>query len=469
MGLLFPVITFPYVTRVLMAEGIGQVNFFISIIGYVTLITGLGIPIYGVREIARVRDNIVDLSKTTIEILSLNLLLNIVGYIIIFFLCFTIDQIRCNIGLFLLLSASIFLTTIGCNWFYSGIENFKFITIRGVFVRLFSLIILFLLVRSKDDLFYYGLFTIVTNAGSNIINLLWLRHHINIKNINLHDLNIQRHFKPAFAVFMFSIVSSIYLNLDKVMLGFLKDSISVGYYTAASQLSHILLALVISLGTVVLPRSSNLVKNGKFDEFYVITEKSYNFILCLSLPIVTGCIVMAPFLIQVLCGDSFKPSVETLRIISPIIIFIGVSQLIGMQILYPLGKIMLVTLSTCTGAALNLILNFTLIPFFSQNGAAFATVIAEFSVTFTIIILSRKYIKFRLMSTSLFRYLIASLAMATISICFIYNTYFDDYIYFIIVPIIAIPVYFTSLYVLRDRLILESINLLKNTIKEKHG
>ena len=147
-GFLFPMITFPYVSRVIMAEGLGQVQFYNSIINYVVLLTGLGIPLYATREIARVRDNLKDLSKTTTEIIFLNLILNILGYAAVFIMCFTIDEVMHNIPLFLLLSTSIVLTTIGCTWFFSGVEDFKYITIRGLVVRIVSTIFLFLFVKT---------------------------------------------------------------------------------------------------------------------------------------------------------------------------------------------------------------------------------------------------------------------------------------------------------------------------------
>ena len=142
-GFLFPMITFPYVSRVIMADGLGQVQFYSSIINYVVLLTSLGIPLYATREIARIRDNITDLSRTTTEIIFLNLILNVLGYAVIFIMCFTIDEVKQNIPLFLLLSTSIILTTIGCPWFFSGVEDFKYVTIRGIIIKVLCIIFLY--------------------------------------------------------------------------------------------------------------------------------------------------------------------------------------------------------------------------------------------------------------------------------------------------------------------------------------
>ena len=141
------------------------------------------------------------------------------------------------------------------------------------------------------------------------------------------------------------------------MLGFLADNESVGYYSAASQISHLLLLLATAIGTVMLPRASNLVKNKKYDEFRVLTQKSYQFVLLIAFPLSLGCIALSPALIQLLCGEMFANATSSLQILSPIVLIIGISNLIGMQILYPIGKINLVTISTSIGAIVNLLLN----------------------------------------------------------------------------------------------------------------
>ena len=465
MGLLFPLITFPYASRVLMADGIGRINFYSSIISYIVLITGIGIPIYGIREIARVRDNNEELSRTTVEIFLLNFILCVLGYIVVAVMCLTINEIKNDIPLFLVISTTILLSTIGCNWFYSGVEDFKFIAINSLIIRILSLVLLFGLVRTKEDLLYYGIFAVVTNSGNYLINFIGLRRHIDLSLVKTQKLNITRHIKPALTVFLFSIVSSIYVNLDKVMLGFIKDTTSVGYYTAASQISHILLTLVISLGAVLLPRASNLIKNGQMEEFTSLTRKAYHFIVLLSMPIVAGCVVMAPTLIHILCGYSYEPSVTTLRLICPTVFIIGLSQLIGMQILYPLGKIRMVTYSTGIGAIVNVILNSMLIPLFAQNGAAISSVAAELSVTFSLIFFSKRTLPFRFFTSSFFKYLIATFIMALVCVIFVGLTSLTDWGYMIALPVIGGLIYMCILLLLKEEFIADAILLLKKAFK----
>ena len=459
-GLLFPLITFPYASRVFMSEGIGQVNFYTSIINYIALFSCIGIPLYGIREIARVRDSQVDLSRTTVEILLLNLLLNVIGYFAVAIICLTVARVQANIPLFLVLSAIIALTTIGCSWFYNGIEEFKYITIRNLIVKIIAVIYLFYAVKTQDDLLQYGIYTVLGTIGNNIFNFLRLRKHIDLSLFGLRDLNIGRHFKPAIAIFAFNLVTSIYLNLDKVMLGFIQNDQAVGYYTAATNLSHILLYAVTSLGAVLLPRTSNLIKNDRMDEFKVLSQKAYRFVLILAYPIMMGTICLAEPLIHLFCGRDFESAIFTLQIISPIIIFIGISNIVGMQVLYPLGKIKIVTFSTCVGAAFNFTCNIISIPLFSQNGAAFSTVLAELSVTITQIIFARKYIPFKVIDRISIKYLMLSLVMFGICVL-IAKQISSDILKITLVPIVGGTSYFMLLFISKDSFVLEILNQMK--------
>lgn len=463
-GFLFPMITFPYVSRVIMAEGLGQVQFYNSIINYVVLLTSLGIPLYATREIARVRDNITDLSRTTTEIILLNLTLNILGYAIIFIMCYTIDEVMQNIPLFLLLSTSIVLTTIGCPWFFSGVEDFKFITLRGLVVRIVSTLFLFLFVREKSDLMLYALYNVIVTVGANFLNFIRLRKHIEFGSFKPTELKIWRHLKPAFAIFVFNLVTSIYVNLDKVMVGFIKDNESVGYYTAATTISHILLTAVTSLGVVMLPRLSNLVKQGDMDSFNRLASKSYNFIVTISLPICGGLIVLSPSLIRVFSGNAFVPAISTLQIISPIIVAIGISNLIGLQILYPLGKIKLVTLSTLVGAMINFSLNFLLIPSLAQNGAAIATVCAEISVTLIQFIIARKIITFKIIDWQVINCLMTTIIMMMICTLFL-SAGFADLTNLLVVPIIGAIFYASIMTLARNECVLEVLRVVTNRFR----
>lgn len=410
--MLFPLITFPYVCRVIEADGIGQINFFQSIISYISLFTCLGIPMYAIREIARDRSDVVQMNRTATEILLLHSMLTLVGYAIVAILCLTVPQIQVNIPLFLILSLTIFFTAIGCEWFYQGIEDFKYITIRGLIIKTVSVVLLFIFVKSKTDLLYYGCYTVFGVLGGNIFNFFRLRKYIHRENIIFSELHIKRHIKPVLKVFSFSVVTSIYLQLNTVLLGFLKNALAVGYFAAATKVMQMLLKMSACLGSVMMPRASHLIAENKEAEFNRLIQKSYDFTLAIALPMTIGLIFCAPSLITALCGVKFEHSILPSQIIAPIILMVAISNIFGIQVLFPKGKINIVTLCCGIGAAADLILNLCLIPFFSYIGTSIAYLGAEVASTVSMYFIGRKYIPIIYFKKSHLTYALGCIVMA---------------------------------------------------------
>ena len=412
--MLFPLITFPYACRVIEPEGIGQVNFFSSIIGYISLFTCLGIPMYAVREIARDRNDVVKMNRTAVEILLLHSLLSFAGYLIVAILCLTVPQIKVDIPLFLILSLTIFFTAIGCEWFYQGIEDFKYITIRGLIVKVVSVALLFLFVKTKDDLIYYGAYTVIGILGGNIFNFFRLRKYIHKENIIFSKLNISRHIKPVLQVFSFNVVTSVYLQLNPVLLGFFKGALAVGYFTAATKIMYVVMKLSSCLGVVMMPRTSNLIAEHKEDEFNKLIQKSYDFTIAISLPLTCGLLVAAPYIIKVLCGQEFIPATFASQIIAPIILMVGISNVMGIQVLYPKGKIKTVIHCCLIGAIVDLLLNIILIPFFSYDGTAIAYLGAEVATTVSMYLIAKRDLPIHFFKKSHIDYLLGSVLMSTV-------------------------------------------------------
>ena len=404
--LLFPLITFPYASRIMMADGIGQVNFFQSIISYISLFTCLGIPMYAIREIAKVRDNLEKMTRTTVEILLLHAFLTLFGYIIVAAICMTVAKVQTDIPLFLILSVSIFFTAIGCEWFYQGIEDFKYVAIRGIVVKTVSVLLLFLLVKSKEDILWYGAYTVFGVLGGNIFNFIRLRKYLHRDFVGFSKLHPFKHLKPALHIFVFNVIASIYLQLNNVLLGFMKDAEAVGYFTAATKLMVIAVGLSSALGTVMMPRTSNLVAENKMNEFKELVQKSYDFIIASTIPLTIGLMFVSPYIILVLCGVNFTPAILTSQIIALNVLMIGVSNVLGMQILYPMNQINIVILSISIGAITNLLLNLILIPRYGHNGTAIAYMLAETLVSISMFCFGRKYIPVHIFKKEYFHYII---------------------------------------------------------------
>lgn len=458
-GLIFPLITFPYASRILMADGIGQVQFFQSIIDYISLCTALGIPLYAVREIAKIRDNKELRSKTTIEILLLHAILTLVGYVIVFIIAEIVVKIKIDAPLFLLLSTALFFNTIGVAWFYQAIEDFKYITLRSLVVKIVCLIALFIFVRTKHDLFYYAAILVIATVGNGIFNFIRLRKYVKLSKSDFKHLNIWKHLIPALKIFILNLIISIYVHLDSVMLGFLKNEESVGYYTAVTRLTKAILGIVSSLGTVLLPRFSNMINNGQKDEFLLLANKAVSFTIALSLPMSIGLIFMATPIIYIFCGNGFEPSVLTLQLVAPIILFIGLSSIFGMQILYPQGMEKYVIISTAIGACVNFTINYLLIPQYGQYGAAIGTVVAEFMVTAVMCSLGRRYLPINVIFKQNLHYIIGSVIISVLLILLLILPLGETNYLLIGIPL-SILVYCSYLLMIKDSLALQVRNII---------
>ena len=459
-GLIFPIVTFPYASRVLLPEGIGLVNFQLSIINYIVLFTSLGIPLYAVKEIAKLRDNIEERNKTTLEILLLSFYLCIIGYGIVFLLGSFVAKLNAHIQLFYILSSTILFTGLGVNWFYQGIEDFKYITVRAVIVRILSALSLFIFVKDENDLLIYGAITVGTTVGNNLINFLHLRKFVSLSTIRTYKLNLKKHIKPALRIFVLNLIISIYINLNTVMLGFIDNEYAVGIYTAGNKIPHIVLSVVSSMGAVLLPRCSNLVAIGRMDEFTSVCQKGIRFICCMAIPFTAAIFMLATPIVYIFGGEEFLPAVDVVYYTAPVIIFIGLSNIIGIQILYPLGKEIIVIYSTILGAIVNFILNLILIPLYSAYGAAIATLVAECCVLVYQIGVGKKYIPFKLFDTYILKYISTTFLMS-ISIAIILLFFNNVGVQFILSFLIGCLIYAIGLYLLKDDIMLSIINFLR--------
>lgn len=451
-GILFPIITFPYAARILLPNGIGAINFLNSIVSYIILLTSLGIPLYAVKEVAKYRDNRESLNRITLEIIILSIFLSLLGYVAVWFLGSFIPQIHNQAPLFYILSLSILLTAVGVNWFYQGIEDFKFITIRAIIIRSLAAGALFIFVKSPADLLIYGIITVGSTVGNNFINFIHLRKYIKIELHRLKELKIFKHLKPALHIFTLTLITSLYVQLNSIMLGFMSGDTEVGYFTAGTKISHIGLTLITSIGTVLLPRCSNLIKIGDVEKFNTVIKKSLDLTLALSLPMCVGLMILSMPVTTIFCGEDYLASIPVLYLNAPVIILIGLTNIMGIQILYPKDKTNLVIISVAAAAVINLVLNFFLIPLLGATGAAISTLFAEISVLLIQAIAGRKYYPFGFRNLFNIRYILATIIMGIgiyVTIIFIHTQFWQ----LIIGSAIGIIIYFGCLILMKDPLL----------------
>lgn len=372
---IFPLITFPYVSRVLMPAGMGKVNFATSVINYFSMIAQLGIPTYGIRACAIVRDDRKKLTRTAHELLIINIVMSIISYLGLFLALAFVPRLQSEHTLYIIVSFTIILTTIGMEWLYKALEQYTYITVRSLIFKAISVVAMLLLIHSKDDYLLYGAITIFAASASNILNFINIHRYIGLKPVG--NYNIKRHLKPVLVFFSMSVATTIYTNLDTVMLGFMKNDAEVGYYTAAVKIKGILVSIVTSLGTVLLPRASYYIEQGEIERFNFLSKKAFNFVCLLATPLVIYFIIFAKQGILLLSGKAYGPAVLPMQLIMFTVLFIGISNITGIQILVPLGYERIVLLSEIVGAITDLIINFILIPSLASSGAAIGTLVAE--------------------------------------------------------------------------------------------
>lgn len=375
---IFPLITFPYISRVLLPAGTGKVNFANSIVLYFSMFAQLGIPTYGVRACAKVRDDREQLSRVVQELLIINLFMCFLTYIIFGISIFLVPRFRAEAKLLIIMGMSIGLNAFGVEWLYKALEQYRYITIRSIIFKLIALIAMFIFVYEKEDYVIYGGISIFASSASNILNFFNLRKYVTLKPVGSYQL--QRHISMIFVFFSMSVAATIYTNLDNVMLGFMKTDTDVGYYGAAVKIKQILVSLVTSVSAVLLPRASYYVDKGMLADFRAILKKTMHFVLLTGIPLTIYFILFAREGIFFISGEAYAGAVLPMQIIMPTLVLIGMTNVIGIQMLVPLGMERQVLYSEIAGAVVDLILNLILIPEYAAAGAALGTLAAEFAV-----------------------------------------------------------------------------------------
>ncbi len=375
---IFQLITFPYVSRILLPAGTGRVSFAASLTAYFTMFAQLGIPTYGIRICAKVREDREKLTKTAQELLIINLGVGVISYIVLFLLIITVPRFREEWLLYTVMSSSVILNSIGMEWIYKALEQYTYIAVRSIIAKVVALAVMILLVHTETDYVIYGGITVLASSASYLFNFIHVHKFISLKPIGKYDF--RKHLKPIGTFFAMACATTIYTNLDNVMLGFMSNEISVGYYDAAIKIRKVLLSVVTSLGAVILPRASYYVEHKLWDEFYRITAKAFSFVLVVAMPMTVFFMLFAKESIYFLSGESYAGSILPMQVIMPTLLLVGITNVLGLQVLVPLGREDVVLKAEVFGAVIDVVINLILIPQYAALGAAIGTLAAEFTV-----------------------------------------------------------------------------------------
>lgn len=454
-SIIFPLITFPYVSRILLPEGVGKVSLATSVVSYFSLIAQLGIPTYGIRVCAKVRDNKEELVSCTQELLIINIIMSVISYIGYFSMVFLIDKLANEKCLYIVMSTTILLNSIGIEWLYKGLEQYTYITIRSIAFKILALIALFLFVHQRSDYVLYGAISVLAASLSNVLNFINARKYIFQRSYR--KLQFRRHLNAILIFFAMSCATTIYTHLDTIMIGFMNTDADVGYYNSAIKIKQFLVSIVTSLGAVLLPRSSYYIETNQLDNFKKVSQKALRFVFVVGIPMTIYFILFAKPCIYLLSGEAFTKSILPMQILMPTVLFIGLSNLLGMQMLVPLGKEIHILYSEVLGAVTDFIINIILIPQYSSAGAAVGTLIAEFVVLLYQYIILQDIVGKMFRGISYGKLIIAAILSAVISMSilqFEFNYFFTLCISAGLFGII----YFSILILSKEKFVLEILN-----------
>lgn len=375
---IFPLITFPYSSRILGPNGIGSVNFIDSFTQYFLLFSALGVPLYGVREIAGSRDNPEKLAKIFNEILLIHLISTCIFSVIYVGLALSVQELRGHMDMVavgvLIMFSNVFLI----EWFYQGIENFSYITARSLIVRTLSVIFLFAFLKPGSNPIIYYLISASGYYVTSILNMFYIKKHVKIK---LSKLNLRDHLKPLVIILSSTLAVSVYLLMDNIILGFIKDEKAVGFYSTAIRIVKIPFTIIVAISSVIIPQVSQAFKNNDEDKIRLLIHKSFSFICLFGIPITAGIFISASFLVHKFAGEKFTESIVLVQILSPIILLVGLNNIFGFQILTPMGKEKYLLWAVIIGMIFSVTVNLLLIPVLSYKGAAITNLLTECIVT----------------------------------------------------------------------------------------
>lgn len=450
LAIISPLITTPYVSRILGADGIGIYSYTLSIMSYFTLFAALGTSNYGSREIARHRDDVAKASRIFWEIELMSVFTSCIclcGWVM---LSLYSNQYK---YCFMALTPMLLGTMVDISWYYTGYEKINYTVIWNSICKLLGTVSVFILVKKQNDLLRY----IALNAGIYLLGniSMWIYLPRMLTKINIKELSIRRHFKKTFTYFIPSVAISIYTVLDKTLIGVItKDAFENGYYEQANKIINIIKTITfVALNSVMGARLSYLFSQKKYEEFRNRIQYSMDFILLIGYGCIFGIIAVAADFVPLFFGKGYEPVVKILCFMSPLVIIIGISNCLGNQYLLPSGQIKKAGLFVSIGSVINLFANLLLIPQYGSFGAVLGSILAESVITILFISVSKQYITYTFLLKKSLARIIAGLIMCTTII--LLKNYFQKRI--ILEIVWGVFCYFIILIIAKDYMLSDLI------------
>ena len=463
-NMIFPLMTSSYLSATLGAENIGKVNYASSVVTWFLLFASFGIPRYGIREISKKRNNKKDLASVFWNLLLVQLVFSLVAIFVYIVLVFTLPTFKSEIQLFLLMLIMIVLNIFSIDWFYQGIEEYKYIAVRNIIVKIGSIVLIFLLINEKEDYLIYSLINIIGLTFNNFLNYRHARKYIEFK---IYNFKFIHYLKELRVYFMTNLIIAIYLQLDQLFIGNISTK-DLAYYVRSKMVLGIGIGIVNSLITVLIPRTAYLMEND-YSGYKKNVEKSINYIYLLAIPCAVGIFLLAKEVMILLGGTEFLSAIVSLQVISILVLVQSIGNWQVNQVFLPHRMENVAFRIQCFAAIISVILNLLLIPKYSYIGAAVTWVIVELSLMIIegiIIKYKCKDINIRYINPSLFKYILSVILMA-IGVIYI-KANIDSVLIIVVLCLLTAPfIYFGSLILFKETILLEFANSFKRKIKSQ--
>ena len=466
--IIIPIITTPYVSRVLGADGVGKFSFSNSITSYFVIFASLGFGYYAQREIAKHQDNKKKQTEIFWEIIIVRFA-SVLTVLTFYFIAIALGVFKEEYTiLMIILSINILSIAFDISFLFAGNEVFSKTVLTNTFLRILNVIAIFVFVKDRNDLWKYALITALTVLIANASLTLFSKDFL--CKIEIKSLKPIRHIKPAVILFLPTIAVSVYAYLDKTMIGVITGSdFENGFYEQAEKIVKMVMTVVTSLGTVMIPRNANAFERKDMEAIRQNIYRSIRFVLLLGIPMMIGLIAVSDNMVPWFLGEGYYKSANIMKILSVLILAIGLNNVFGLQYLIPAGEDKKFTVSVTCGAITNFLLNLVLIRLFKSYGAALATIVAETVVAIIMFCFIRKNISFVEICKSSVKYLISGVIMFVP--CFIVGRILEPSIIntFVIV-FIGVVVYLICLILLKDGFFFETANRLISRLPiKKHS
>lgn len=371
-------ITFPYVARVLGVERIGLVNFVDNTVNYFLLFATMGVGLLGVREIAAVKEDKKHRDQVYSSMLALNLLFTLVS-LGIYLLCISTIPKLCQYDeLFYIGTAKILFTVFLVEWFFTGVENFRYITLRSILIKVLYIISVFLFVRDTSDYRLYFILTVGVVVLNALINQLYIRKFVRVR---WNNIQLFKYLKQNVTLGIYTLMTSMYLTFNVMYLGLVSNNTEVGYYTTAFKLYSVILGFFTAFTNVMLPRMSSLLANGEKDRFQELVNRSFSVMATCCIPLILCSMIMAPQIVYILSGPGYEGAILPMRIIMPAAFAVGVAQVLAIQVLMPMKKDKVLLIASIIGAVVSLLINLLVVPSVKSVGSAVVLLCSEMGVT----------------------------------------------------------------------------------------